>query len=70
MVLHRPVETTAEQVSGWLKIRFGRKADSQAWFAALSRQVRKLPASLRRSLTWDRGLEMAILRDLKIKSNN
>lgn len=26
---------------------------------ALSRQVRKLPASLRRSLTWDRGLEMA-----------
>src|SRR5580658_3837496 len=27
--------------------------------AALSRQVRKLPASLRRSLTWDRGLEMA-----------
>jgi IS30 family transposase len=26
---------------------------------ALSRQVRKLPASLRRSLTWDRRLEMA-----------
>jgi IS30 family transposase len=24
-----------------------------------SRHVRKLPASLRRSLTWDRGLEMA-----------
>ena len=28
-------------------------------FAALSRHVRKLPATLRRSLTWDRGLEMA-----------
>jgi IS30 family transposase len=27
--------------------------------AALSRQIRKLPATLRRSLTWDRGLEMA-----------
>jgi IS30 family transposase len=27
--------------------------------AALSRHVRTLPATLRRSLTWDRGLEMA-----------
>jgi IS30 family transposase len=27
--------------------------------AALSRHVRELPATLRRSLTWDRGLEMA-----------
>src|SRR5450631_4029114 len=27
--------------------------------AALSKHVRKLPAALRRSLTWDRGLEMA-----------
>jgi IS30 family transposase len=27
--------------------------------AALSRQIRKLPTSLRQSLTWDRGHEMA-----------
>jgi IS30 family transposase len=33
--------------------------DTATVVAALSRQVRKLPASLRRSLTWDRGLEMA-----------
>jgi IS30 family transposase len=33
--------------------------DTAAVVAALSQQVRKLPASLRRSLTWDRGLEMA-----------
>jgi len=33
--------------------------DSAAVVAALSRHVRKLPATLRRSLTWDRGLEMA-----------
>ena len=33
--------------------------DTTTVVAALSRYVRKLPASLRRSLTWDRGLEMA-----------
>jgi IS30 family transposase len=33
--------------------------DTAAVVAALSRHVRKLPAALRRSLTWDRGLEMA-----------
>ena len=33
--------------------------DTATVVAALSKQVRKLPASLRRSLTWDRGLEMA-----------
>jgi IS30 family transposase len=33
--------------------------DTVTVVAALSRHVRKLPTSLRRSLTWDRGLEMA-----------
>jgi IS30 family transposase len=33
--------------------------DTTAVVAALSRHVRTLPATLRRSLTWDRGLEMA-----------
>ena len=33
--------------------------DTATVVVALSRQIRKLPASLRRSLTWDRGLEMA-----------
>jgi IS30 family transposase len=33
--------------------------DTAAVVAALTRHVRKLPAALRRSLTWDRGLEMA-----------
>jgi IS30 family transposase len=33
--------------------------DAAAVVAALTRHVRKLPAALRRSLTWDRGLEMA-----------
>src|ERR1700680_2528522 len=33
--------------------------DTEAVVAALSQHVRKLPVTLRRSLTWDRGLEMA-----------
>jgi IS30 family transposase len=33
--------------------------DTATVVAALSQHVRRLPASLRRSLTWDRGLEMA-----------
>jgi IS30 family transposase len=33
--------------------------DTATVVAALTRQIRKLPTSLRRSLTWDRGLEMA-----------
>jgi len=33
--------------------------DTAVVVAALTRHVRKLPAVLRRSLTWDRGLEMA-----------
>jgi IS30 family transposase len=33
--------------------------DTATVVAALSRQVRELPLTLRRSLTWDRGLEMA-----------
>src|SRR5450432_1638513 len=33
--------------------------DTARVVTALSRQVRKLPSELRRSLTWDRGMEMA-----------
>lgn len=33
--------------------------DTHSVVSALSRQVRKLPAELRKSLTWDRGSEMA-----------
>ena len=33
--------------------------ETEAVVAALTQHVRKLPAALKRSLTWDRGLEMA-----------
>jgi IS30 family transposase len=43
--------------------------DTTVVVAALSQQVRKLPASLRRSLTWDRGLEMAKHKTFSVATN-
>ncbi len=37
--------------------------------AALSKHIRKLPATLRRSLTWDRGLEMAKHKDFTVATD-
>ena len=37
--------------------------------AALSQHVRKLPATLKRSLTWDRGLEMAKHKDFTVATD-
>ena len=34
--------------------------DTETVVSALSRQVKKLPAELRRALTWDRGMELAL----------
>ena len=43
--------------------------DTATVVAALSRYVRKLPACLRRSLTWDRGLEMAKHKSFTVATN-
>jgi IS30 family transposase len=43
--------------------------DTTAVVAARSRHVRKLPASLRRSLTRDRGLEMAKHKSFTVATN-
>jgi len=43
--------------------------DTATVVAALSRHVRKLPAALRRSLTWDRGLEMAKHKAFTVATN-
>ena len=43
--------------------------DTAAVVAALTRHVRRLPASLRRSLTWDRGLEMAQHKTFTVATN-
>jgi IS30 family transposase len=43
--------------------------DTATVVAALSKQVRKLPEQLRRSLTWDRGKEMADHKRFTIATN-
>jgi IS30 family transposase len=43
--------------------------DTAVVVAALTRHVRKLPAALRRSLTWDRGLEMAKHKNFTVATN-
>jgi IS30 family transposase len=43
--------------------------ETETVVAALSQQVRKLPATLKRSLTWDRGLEMAKHKDFTVATD-
>jgi len=43
--------------------------ETEAVVAALSQHVRKLPATLKRSLTWDRGLEMAKYKDFTVATD-
>jgi IS30 family transposase len=43
--------------------------ETEVVVAALSQHVRKLPATLKRSLTWDRGLEMAKHKDFTVATD-
>jgi IS30 family transposase len=43
--------------------------ETEAVVAALSQHVRRPPATLRRSLTWDRGLEMARHKDFTVATD-
>jgi len=43
--------------------------DTAQVVAALSKHVRKLPATLRRSRTWDRGREMAKHKDFTVSTD-
>jgi IS30 family transposase len=43
--------------------------ETEAVVAALSQHVRKLPVTLRRSLKWDRGLEMAKHKDFTVATD-
>jgi IS30 family transposase len=63
------VATLVERQSRFLLLVKLRGKDSATVVAALSRHVRKLPAELRRSLTWDRGGEMAAHKDFTIATD-
>jgi IS30 family transposase len=53
------IATLVERHSRFLMLIKVPGKETEAVVAALSQHVRKLPATLKRSLTWDRGLEMA-----------
>ena len=53
------VITLVERQSRFVKLGKVSGKDTATVVASLIQQVRKLPTELRRSLTWDRGLEMA-----------
>jgi IS30 family transposase len=53
------IATLVERYSRFTMLIKVPSKDTETVVAALSRHVRKLPVCLRRSLTWDRGLEMA-----------
>ena len=53
------IATLVERRSRFLMLIKVPSKNTAVVVAALSKRVRKLPATLRRSLTWDRGLEMA-----------
>jgi IS30 family transposase len=43
--------------------------DTISGVTALSKHIRKLPAALRRSLTWDRGMELAHHKRLAVATD-
>jgi IS30 family transposase len=63
------VATLVERQSRYVILVRVPHADTQTVVRALTRRVRRLPAGLMRSLTWDRGTELAAHRDFTIATN-
>jgi IS30 family transposase len=63
------VATLVERQSRFCMLVKVPSKDTAAVTAALSRHVCRLPATLRRSLTWDRGLEMAQHKNFSVATN-
>src|SRR5690242_11588992 len=63
------IATLVERHSRFLMLIKVRSKDTAVVVAALSKHVRRLPATLRRSMTWDRGLEMAKHKDFTVATD-
>lgn len=63
------IATLVERKSRFTMLVKVKGKDTSSVVSALSRQVRVLPASLRKSLTWDRGNEMARHKDFTVATD-
>src|SRR5215467_3713153 len=63
------IATLVERHSRFVMLIKVPSKDTVEVVGALSKHVRKLPATLRRSLTWDRGLEMAKHKDFTVATD-
>jgi IS30 family transposase len=63
------IATLVERQSRFVMLIKIPSRDTAQVVGALSKHVRKLPATLRRSLTWDRGLEMAKHKDFTVATD-
>jgi IS30 family transposase len=63
------IATLVERHSRFAMLIKVRSKETDAVVAALSQHVRKLPSALKRSLTWDRGLEMAKHKDFTVATD-
>jgi IS30 family transposase len=63
------IATLVERKSRYVMLVKVPRSDSQTVVKALARTVRRLPKQLRRSLTWDRGKEMAAHKDFSVATD-
>lgn len=63
------IATLVERHSRFVMLVKIKGKDTDSVVSALSRQVRALPATLRKSLTWDRGGEMARHKDFTVATD-
>lgn len=66
---HSHIATLVERKSRFVILVKIPSNDTQTVVTALTRRVRKLPKQLRRSLTWDRGKEMAAHKDFSLTTD-